>query len=211
MERKNNIESLNEYREERKEYLGKNTMLREELNPQNDNDFKAAKAIVREEMREELQRLIEFRLRAGQDLNVTLYHTSDKNAWDGHLQVGGQITLAPGMHNHYGAGVYFLESDSFKFYKERRHTSTGDQAKKPITFIIPALDVSGRQLFKSYNDLKQGRGRHSQRGLIHITITKVVEEVKRLLVEGVAVRESISQNQLRDIRKEFGIKKTRKT
>jgi len=201
------VPNLEQYREQRQEYLRERKSFIEQLDPQTQEEFLVAKEVVREETREKLQELIDFRTEAGEELGVTLYHTSDKNVWDGHLEPDKIITLVPGMHNKWGTGVYFSEEDLFATYQKRRQTEPEQRADKPITFSIAALNLHGVDAFKRYNDPEQGKGRHSQRGLVHLIIDGVEETEDRVLVSGTAEREEISRDELRKLRRKLGIKK----
>jgi len=159
-----------------------------ELDPQTKQEFLAAKELIREELRDKLDRLTSFRTKAGDDLGVTFHHTSDKNVWDGHLNLGEKITLVPGMHNRWGTGVYFSEKDLFKEYQKRRQTDDDKRAEKPVTFMLPAFDIIDLDDFRRYDDPKQGKGAHSSKGLIHVTIEAVQKDDNRKVVTGNAAR-----------------------
>jgi hypothetical protein len=182
------ISSLHEYQSARKEYLVNKASIVESLNPQNSEEKKEANALAREALSQKLQSLIQFRSEFQGDLGISIYHTTDKNAWDGQLATGNSIFLVPDKHNKKGRGVYFLETDSFKFYKNRRHTKDSEKSIKPITFVLNAADIAGGGKFRKYDYNKQGKGRHSNNGLVKITITKIDELPERLMVHGSAER-----------------------
>ncbi len=203
------IRSNEQYRQVRNDYLKKRKEILDglEIEPE---DRREALDLMREELAEHLQSIIDFREKSGGNLGVTLYHTSDKNVWDGNLEVGDELTLIPGMKNYWGTGVYFSEKDLFDFYKRRRSTHADDRADKPITFVIDAVNIDGIESFKRYKDKKQGFGRHSSRGLLKLTIDSVEDGDDRILVYAHAIREEISKDDLRALRKRLGIKKISK-
>ncbi len=200
------IHSLAEYRTARGQYLEDSKRLLSDLGPENREDFWASKELIREEMLDRLQRLIDFRSEAGKKLGVTLHHTSNGSAWNGHMFVGAIVDLVPGMHNYWGTGVYFSEQDMVDFYGRRAQKETGD-GEKPVTFILDALNVDGFDAFAHYADPKQGRGHHSNVAIVRVQIQEVTEEDNRIVARGTADRVPIPRGELRKLRKELGIKK----